>query len=353
MGGAPALSQLQKSKSDTGRESCTVQGHVMKIPRRKFLHLAAGTAALPAVSRVARAQAYPSRPVRIVVGFAAGGPIDIVARLIGQWLSERLEQHFIVENRLGAATNIATEAVVHAPPEGHTLLMVTQSNAINATLYEKLNYNFVRDIAPVAAIAREPVVMVVNSLFPPKTLRDFIAYAKANPGKINIASAGIGSGSHMAGELLEMMTGVNLLHVPYRGNAPAMTDLLGGQVQVLFNAISTAIDHIRAGKLRALAVTTKARLESLPDIPTVDEFVAGYEFFIWYGIGVPRNTPTNIIDKLNKEINAAFLDPKMKAQLADFSRELLPGSPTDFGKLIADETVKWGRVIRAANIKVD
>jgi tripartite-type tricarboxylate transporter receptor subunit TctC len=326
----------------------------MKLPRRRFLHLAAGAAAVPAALRFARAQTYPARPVRIVVGYAAGGSTDILARLIGQSLSERLGQQFIVKNRVGAATNIATEAVVRAPPDGYTLLVVTPANAVNATLYEKLvNYNFTRDIAPAASMVREPVIMVVNSSFPAKTIPDFIAYAKVNPGKINMASAGVGSASHMVGELFKMLTGVNMLHVPYRGNASAMTDLLGGQVQVLFDAFVTSVDHIRAGRLRALAVTTTKRLEALPDIPTMDEFVPGYEASNWGGIGVPRNTPANIIDKLNKEINAALVDPKMKARFSDFAAELLPGSTADFGKLIAEETEKWGKVARAANIKVE
>jgi len=324
----------------------------MKPHRRQVLRLAAAVA-IPTSLRVAQAQAYPARPVRIVVGYAAGGGTDIVARLLGQRLSEQLGQQFIIENRLGAATNLATDAVVRAPPDGYTLLMVTPANAINATLYEKLNYNFVRDVAPVAAIVREPCVIVVNPLFPPKTLPDFIAYANANPGKINMASAGSGSISHLAGELFKMMTGVNLVQVPYRGGAPAIADLLGGQVQVYFAIVPTSVDHIRAGKLRALAVTTKKRLEALPETPTTDEFVPGYEISNWAGIGVPRNTPANIIDKLNKEINLALVDPKMSAQLAELGRELLPGSPTDFGKLIAEETAKWGKVIRAAHIKAD
>jgi tripartite-type tricarboxylate transporter receptor subunit TctC len=325
----------------------------MKAERRKFLRLATGAAVIPALPRVARAQTYPTRPVRVVVGYAAGGSTDIMARLIGQSLSERLGQQFVVENRLGAATNIATEAVVRAPPDGYTLLVVTPANAINATLYEKLlNYNFIRDIAPVASINREPIFMLVNSSFPAKTIPDFIAYAKVNPGRINMASAGVGSASHMIGELFKLMTGVNMLHVPYRGNAPAMTDLLSGQVQVLFDAFVTSVDHIRAGRLHALAVTTTKRLEALPDIPTVDEFVPGYEASNWAGIGVPRNTPASIIDKLNREINAGLVDPKMKVQVANLAAELLPRSPGDFGKLIADEIERWGKVTRAANIKL-
>ena len=276
---------------------------------------------------------------------------DIVARLIGQWLSERLGQPFIIENRPGAGSNIATEAVVRAPPDGYTLLLVGPPNAINATLYDKLNFNFIRDIAPVASIVRVPNVMVVNPSVPAKTVPEFIAYAKANPGKINMASAGIGSSAHVAGELFKMMTGVDMVHVPYRGAAPALTDLLGGQVQVCSPRMPASIEYIKAGKLRALAVTTATRSEALPDVPTVGEFVPGYEASSWYGVGAPKNTPAEIVDKLNKEINAALADPKIKARLADLGGTALAGSPADFGKLIADETEKWGKVIRAANIK--
>ena len=297
----------------------------MKLPRRKFLHLAAGAAALPAVSRVAWAQAYPTRPVRIIVGLPPGGATDIVARLIGQWLSERLGQPFVIENRPGAGTNIGTEAVVRAPPDGYTLLLVGRRNAINATLYDKLNFNFIRDIAPVAGIIRVPLVMVVNPSVPAKTVPEFIAYAKANPGKINMASAGIGTPGHVAGELFKMMAGVDMVHVPYRGAAPALTDLLGGQVQVMFGTTVSSIEHIRAGKLRALAVTTATRSEALPDIPTVGEFVPGYEASAVFGIGAPRNTPAEIVDKLNKEINAALADPKIKARLADLGGAVLAG----------------------------
>src|SRR5215475_8759985 len=322
----------------------------MKLPRRNFLHLVAGAAALPAVSRIARAQAYPSRPVRIIVPFAAGGQGDILARLIGQWLSERLGQPFVIENRPGGAFNIGTEAVVKAPPDGYTLLLATTTNTINTTLYDKLNFNFVRDIAPVATISRYAWVMVVHPSFPAKTVPEFIAYAKANPGKINIASGGIGSASHVSGELFRMMTGVNLVHVPYRGQAPALADLLAGQVQVMFPAISSTIEYVRSGKLRALAVTTATRSDELPHIPTVTEFVPGYEASGWNGFGSPKSTPTEVIDKLNREINTALADPKIKAQLADLGATPFAGSHADFGRLIADETEKWGKVIRAANI---
>jgi tripartite-type tricarboxylate transporter receptor subunit TctC len=309
----------------------------MKLPRRQFLHLAAGAAALPAVSRIARAQAYPERPVRIVVGFAPGGANDILARLIGQWLSERLGQPFVIENRPGGGSNIATEAVVRAAPDGYTLLLVGPPQAINATLYEKLNFNFLRDIAPVAGIIRAPNVMEVNPSVPAKTVSEFIAYAKANPGRVNMASAGNGTGPHMAGELFKMMAGVNVVHVPYRGSGPALTDLLGGQVQVMFDALPPSMEHIRTGKLRALAVTTAARSPALPDVPTVSEFVPGYEASASFGVGAPRNTPADIVDKLNKEINVALADPKMIARLADLGGTALPGSPADFTKLIAAE----------------
>jgi tripartite-type tricarboxylate transporter receptor subunit TctC len=324
----------------------------MKLPRRNFLHLAAAAAALPAVSRIARAQTYPSRPVRIIVGFPAGGGADIVARLIGQWLSERLGQQFIIENRPGAGTNIATEAVVRAVADGYTLLLVHSANAMNATLYEKLNFNFIRDIAPVAGIIVVPNFMVVNPSVPAKTVPELIAYAKANPGKINIASGPIGAPAHVAAELFKMMTGTDMLLVSYRGVAPALTDLLGGQVQVMFVTTVSSIEYIKTGRLRALAVTTATRSETLPDIPTVGEFVPGYEATSWYGVGVPRNTPAEIVEQLSKEVNAALADPKMKVRLADLG-EALPGSPGDFAKLIADETEKWGKVIRALNIKVD
>jgi tripartite-type tricarboxylate transporter receptor subunit TctC len=299
----------------------------------------------------ASAQTYPSRPVRIVVGSASGGGVDIIARLVGQWLTERLGQTFVIENRPGAGTNIGTEAVVKAPPDGNTLLLVNAANAINATLYEKLNFNFNRDIAPVASIMRQPQVMLVNLSVPAKSVPEFIAYAKANPGKVNMASAGNGAPSHLAGELFKMMTSVDLVHVPYRGVAPAMTDLLGGQVQVIFTSTASAIEYIRSAKLRPLAVTPSARLETLPDIPTVAEFVSGYEATQWYGLGAPKNTPPQIVGRLNKEINAAIADPKMKARLDELGGTALAGSPADFGKLIAEEAEKWGKVIRAAKIK--
>ena len=323
----------------------------MKLPRRQFLHLAVGAAALPSVSRVARAQAYPTRPVRIIVSFPAGSSGDIIARLMGQWLSERLGQPFVTENRPGAGANIGTEAVVRAPPDGYTLLLVASANAINATLYDKLDFNFIRDIAPVATIIRGPFVMVVNPSVPSRTVPEFIAYAKANPGKINFASVGNGTTPHVGGELFKMMTGVNMVHVPYRGLPPALTDLIAGQVQMSFVAAVASIEYIRAGKLRALAVTTTTRSDVLPDLPTVGEFLPGFEASIWLGIGAPKNTPTEIVDRLNKEINAGLADPTIKARLTDLGSTTLTGSPSDFGKLIADETKKWAKVIRAANIK--
>jgi tripartite-type tricarboxylate transporter receptor subunit TctC len=323
----------------------------MKLPRRNFLHLAASAAALPAVSRVARAQAYPSRPVRIIVGFPASGGTDIVARLIGQWLSERLGQQFIIENRPGAGSNIATEAVVRASPDGYTLLMAVSANAVNATLYAKLNFNFIRDIAPVAGIMVVPNVMMVHPSIPAKTIPELIAYAKANPGKINIASGTIGGPGHVSGELFKMMTGTDMPLVSYRGGGPALVDLLAGQVQVIFATMPPSIEYIRAGKLRALAVTTATRSDALPDIPTVAEFVPGYEASTWYGVGAPKATPAEVVDKLNKEVNAALADPKNKARLADLGGDVLALSPADFGRLIADETEKWGKVFRAANIK--
>jgi tripartite-type tricarboxylate transporter receptor subunit TctC len=319
--------------------------------RRQFLHLAAGAAALPAVSRIARAQAYPTRPVRIIVGFAAGGVADITARLMGQWLSERLGQQFLVENRPGAGGNIGVEAVVRAPADGHTLLLIDASAAVNAVLYDKLNFNLVSDIAPVSGFIRAPYIMEVNPSFPAKTIPEFIAYAKTNPSKINMASAGNGSIPHVAGELFKMMAGVNMLHVPYRGAVPALTDLLGGQVQLYFVSMPASIEYIKAGKLRALAVTTATRSQALPDLPTVGEFMPGYEASGWQGVGAPRNTPAEIIDKLNKEINLALADPKMKARLADLGGTVLPGTPADLGKFIAEETEKWGKVIKFAGIK--
>jgi len=323
----------------------------VKLPRRKFLHLAAGAAALPALSRVARAQTYPARPVRIVVGFPPAGATDIVARLMGQWLSERLGQPFIIENRPGAGSNIAAEAVVRAPPDGHTLLLIFSANAINATLYEKLNFDFIRDIAPVAAIVRVPHVLEVNPSVPAKTVPEFIAYAKANPGKLNMASGGNGTPAHVSGELFKMMTGVNMVHVPYRGAGPALTDLIGGQVQVEFDNLASSIEYIRTGKLRAIAVTTATRSEVLPEIPTVADFVPGYEASAFLGIGAPTATPSDIVDKLNKEINAGLADPKLKARFADLGGMLIGGSPADFGKIIATDTEKWAKVIKFAGIK--
>jgi tripartite-type tricarboxylate transporter receptor subunit TctC len=323
----------------------------LKLPRRQFLHLAAGAAALPFVSRFAWAQSYPTRPVRIIVGFTAGGVNDTLARLIGQWLSERLGQPFIIENRPGAGGNVGTEAVVRSPADGYTLLLVQTPNAINATLYDKLNYNFIRDIAPVSSISLEPEVVVVNPSVPAKTVPEFIAYAKANPSQLNFASAGNGVAGHLAGELFKMMTGISMVHVPYRGGAPAVTDLLGGQVQVMFLVISASIEHIKAGKLRPLAVTSAARSEALPDVPTVGEFVPGYESSVWFGVGAPKNTPAEIVDKLNKEINTGLADPAIKARLDRLGITVFAGSPAGFGKFIAEETEKWGKVIRTANIK--
>jgi tripartite-type tricarboxylate transporter receptor subunit TctC len=325
----------------------------MRLLRRQFLHLAAGAAALSTISRIARAQAYPSRPVRVIVPFAPAGTTDIVARLMGQWLSERLGQQFVIENRPGAGTNIATEAVVRAPPDGYTLLTVGAPAAINATLYDKLNFNFIRDIAPVASIIREPLVMVVNLSVPAKTVPEFIAYAKANPGKLNMASVGNGSSPHVAGELFKMMTGVNTVHVGYRSSGPALIDLLGGQVQVMFNGAGSAIEYIRAGKLRALAVTTATRSEALPEVPTVGEFVPGYEASAFFGIGAPKNTPAEIVEKLNKEINAGLVDPQLKARIAELGSTVITGSPIDFAKLIADETEKWGKVVKFSGAKPD
>jgi tripartite-type tricarboxylate transporter receptor subunit TctC len=324
----------------------------MKLPhRRQFLHLAAGAAALPAPSRIARAQAYPSRPVRLIVPIAPAGASDITARVIGQWLSERLGQQFIIENRPGGGGNIGTEAVVRAPADGYTLLMVGSYNATNAAFYDKLNFNFIRDIAPVAGIIRGPYVMVVNPSVPAKSIPEFIAYAKANPRKLNMASAGNGTASHVAGELFKMMAGVDMVHVPYRGGGPAVTDLIAGQVQVMFPTTVASIEYIRAGRLRALAVTAATRSDALPDIPTVGEFVPGYEASTWYGVGAPKATPAEIVEKLNKEINAGLADSKIKARLADLGGDVLALSPADFGRLIADETEKWGKVILAVNIK--
>ncbi len=323
----------------------------MKLPRRRFLHLAAGAAALPVLPRSARSETYPSRPVHIIVGFPAGLGADIVARLVGQSLSERLGQPFIIDNRPGAGSNIGTEVVIRAPPDGYTLLLATSANTFNATLYDNLNFNFIRDIAPVAGIALAPFVMAVNPSVPAKTVPEFIAYAKANPGKINMASPGIGSANHVFGELFKMMAGVELVHVPYRGNL--LPDLLGGQVQVVFIGAQSVIGDVRSGKLRALAVTSATRSEALPDVPPLADFVPGYEASARSGIGAPKNTPTEIIDKLNKEIIAGLTDSAMQTRLADLGLEPMPMTPSDFGKLIAEETEKWGKVIRVANIKPD
>jgi tripartite-type tricarboxylate transporter receptor subunit TctC len=324
----------------------------MKIPRRRFLHLAAGVAALPALSPIARAQVYPSRPVRIIVGFGPGGVTDIVARLIGQWLSERLGQQFVIENRPGAGTNIATEAVVRAPPDGYTLLLVNVSNAWNAWLYDKLNFEFIRDITPVASLTRGWGVMEVNPSFPARTVSEFIAYAKANPGKVNLGAVSGGT-THLYAELFKSMAGVDMVTVYYRGPVPALTDLIGGQVHVMFDSLVSSIEHIRAGELRALAVTSARRLEALPDIPTVAESIPGYEATAVSGLGAPKATPVEIIDKLNKEINAGLANPRFAARVADLGAAPLPMAPTEFGRFMAEETVKWGKVIRAANIKLE
>jgi tripartite-type tricarboxylate transporter receptor subunit TctC len=325
----------------------------MKPPRRRFLRLAAGAAVLPAAARIASAENYPARTVRLIVGFAPGGATDIMGRLMGQWLSERLGRTFIVENRAGAGSNVGTEVVVNAAPDGHTLLVATVVNAINATLYEKINFNFVRDIAPVGGIHREPFVMLVNPSLPATTVAEFIAYAKSNRGKLNMASGGVGSGNHLSGELFKMMTGVDLVHVPYRGAGPALIDLLGGQMQILFATMSSSIGYIRDGRLRALAITTATRSPVLPDLPTVAEFVQGYEASFWSGIGAPKNTPADIVDTLNKEMNAGLADPKMKARFADLGSTALPGSPADFGRLMAEETEKMGKVVKFCGAKVE
>jgi tripartite-type tricarboxylate transporter receptor subunit TctC len=326
----------------------------MELLRRNFLRLATATAAFPISSaRLAWATEFPARPVRIVVGFAAGGGNDIIARIIGQWLSDRLSQPFVIENRPGAGTNIATEAIVRARPDGYSLLLIGAPNSISATLYKHLSFDFTQDIAPVASIAREPYVMVLNPSVKASTVPEFIALVKANPGKLNMASAGIGSGTQVSGELFKIMAGVNLVHVPYRGASPAITDLLGGQVQVFFSTMPACIQHIRSGSLRALAVTTAKRSDALPDVPTVGEFLTGYEASGWYGIGAPKNTPAEIVEKLNKAINAGLADPKLITQLGDQGATAFANSPADFGRFIAEETVKWGNVIRAANLHAD
>jgi tripartite-type tricarboxylate transporter receptor subunit TctC len=325
----------------------------MKLRRRQFLQLAAGAAALPAVSTRVSAQAYPTRPVRLIIGYPPGGSADITARLTGQWLSERLGQPVVIESRPGAATNLATEAVVRAPPDGYTLLLVAPANAINATLYDKLNFDSLRDLAPVAGIIRFPNVVVVNPSLPIKTIPELIAYAKANPGKLNMASSGNGSTIHMSGELFKMITGINMVHVPYRGGAPALTDLISGQVHVMFDNVPTSAEHVKAGRLRGLAVTSAARSEVLPELPAVADFVPGYEASAWYGLGAPKNTPADVIEKVNKEINAILADATPKARFAELGASLLPGSPADFGKLLAEETEKWGKVVKFAGVKPD
>ena len=325
----------------------------MKLSRRRSLHLAVAASALAALRRSARAQAYPARPVRILVGFGSGSAFDILARLIGHWLSERMSQPFVIENRGGAGGSLATEAAVRAPPDGYTLLLCGSPDAINATLYDKLSFNFSRDIAPVGGIARAPNVLVVHPSFPAATVPEFIAYARANPGKVNFASAGIGSVSHMAGELFKTMAGVDLVHVPYRSLAPALTDLIGGQVQAIFASMPPSIANVRAGKLRALAVTSTTRFEALPDLPTISDFLPGYEAILITGLGAPRNVPAEIIDRLSGEISAALVDPGIKARLADLGNEAMPMTPPGFGKLMAEETEKWGKLIRAADIKPD
>jgi tripartite-type tricarboxylate transporter receptor subunit TctC len=324
---------------------------VMNLPRRRFLHLAAAALASPAATRLAFADAYPSRPVHLLVGFTPAGGNDIIARLMGQWLTERLGQTFVIENRPGAGTNIAAELVIKSPPDGYTLFVTNLSNAINATLYEKLNFDFMRDMLPVAGIAQAPAALALNSRLPARTVSEFIAYAKANPGRISMGSAGIGSTGHLAGELFKMMAGIDMTHVPYRGNAPALTDLIAGQIEVLFPSLGSSIEYVKAGKLRALAVTSEARSDALPDVPTVAETLPGYQAASFYGIGAPRNTPAGIVDVLNKAVNAGLADPKLKARLTDLGSVLLPGPPAAFGQLIADETEKWGKVIRFAGIK--
>ena len=323
----------------------------MTLLRRRFLHLAAGAVALPAVARIAHAQPYPSRPVRIVVPFAAAGPNDIIARVLGQWLAERLGQPFVIENRPGAASNLGTEAVVHAAPDGYTVLIVSSPQAINATLYDKLHFQFRRDIAPVAAIMRVPNVMVVDQSFPARSVPDFISYAKANPDRLNFASSGVGASNHMSGELFKIMTGIAMTHVPYRSSGPALTDLIGGRVQVMFDAITSTIEHIKADRLRSLAVTSTPRSALIPDTPVMSDFVPGYDVSNWFGLGMPSHTPGEIIDRLNTAVNEGLADPGLQARLAGMGGSPLPGSPSDFGKLIADETEKWGKVIRTANIK--
>jgi len=324
-----------------------------KFPRRQFLHLAAGAVALPVMLQIARAQAYPARPVRVVVGFAAGGTSGLIFRIVDQWFSERLGQPIVIENKPGAAGNIATQTVIAAPPDGYTLLFVPTASAINATLYERLPFNFLRDVAPVAGLVQMPNLMTVHPSVPATTVAEFIAYAKANPGRISMGSGGNGSPAHVIGEHFKMMTGVNLVHVPYRGGAPALTDLIGGQIQVAFIDMAASIEYIRTSKLRALAVTTATRSEALPDVPAIGDFVPGFEASQWVGLCAPKTTPTEIVDRLNKEVNAALADPKIKARLADLGGTVLPGSPAHFGKLIADDTAKWSKVIRFSGAMPD
>jgi tripartite-type tricarboxylate transporter receptor subunit TctC len=341
----------RRPSAHSKRIACRSKANAMNLPRRQFLRLAASAMALSTLSCFARAQAYPTRPVRIIVGYAPGGVNDILARLMGQALSERLGQPFVIENRPGAGTNIATEAAVKATGDGYSLLLVSPANAINATLYDKLNFNFIRDIAPIGSVVRNPLVMVANPTVPARTVPELVAYAKANPGRISMASAGLGSGPHVSGELFKMMAGVDLVHVPYRGDGPALTDLLGGQVQVYFAGVAPTLEHIRAGRLRPLGVTTARRSEILPDIATIGEFVPGYEASTLFGFGAPRSTPIEILERLNNAINAALTDPKVKARLTEIAGVVLGGSPADYGKLIADETEKWGKVVKFANIK--
>ena len=322
-----------------------------RLLRRRFLHLTAGAAVFPITSRLARAQAYPSRPVRLIVPFAPGGTTDVLARLIGNWLSERLHQPFIIENRPGGGANIGTEAVVNAAPDGYTLLIVSPANANNTTLYDKLTYNFLRDIAPVSGIASAPNIMEVNPAVPTRTVGEFIAYARANPGKISFGSAGTGTSQHLSGEMFKMMTGLDLIHVPYRGEAPALTDLLGGQVQLMFLTMASSIEHIRSGKLRPLAVTAKIHVDALPGVPTLAEFLPGFEASVWFGIGAPKNTPIDVIDRLNMEIEASFADPKMKAQLAGLGAIPMSMTPAVFGRFVTEETEKWAKVVKFAGIK--
>jgi tripartite-type tricarboxylate transporter receptor subunit TctC len=333
--------------------AASIRERLMQLPRRAFLHLAAGAAALSASSGIAWAQAYPTRPVRWIVGYAPGGAGDIIARLMGQRLSERLGQPFIIENKPGAGSNLATEAVAKAIPDGYTLLLVNGANAVNATLYDHLNFNFIRDIAPVASIMRTPSVMEVNPAFPVKSVAEFIAYAKANPGKLSYATQGVGTSGHVNGELFKMMAGIGMVPIHYRSSAPALTDLLGGQVEVMFDAIPASIEQIRAGRLRALAVTSAKRLEVLPQVPPVGDFLPGYEASNWQGMGAPMNTPAEVIERLNQEINTALADPAMKARIAGLGSSAFPETPDDFGKFMADETEKWGKVVRAAHIKAE